>query len=258
MRDRRHDARGRSTGRPTAAGGKFGKIDGQFAPRTIEMLRSPAMAALSLTGRRILDRLEIELADHGGSENGSLPVTYDDFERFGIHRHQIKAGLAEVVVLGFVEITRQGRAGNAQYRLPTLYRLTYRHTATGNPTNEWEHIANVEEAEAIAKTSRTRAHKHRRKKISSGGQRHVSVAVTDTKSGHSHSAETATTGLSAETTTTFDISGRGKHEDDYGDTVHQNIPGAKSAIASAIMAEISDDPIETRDRAASSGRAAIH
>jgi hypothetical protein len=60
-------------------------INGQFAPRTIEMLRSPAMRALSLTGRRILDRVEIELASHGGKDNGHLPVTHTDLIEFGIH-----------------------------------------------------------------------------------------------------------------------------------------------------------------------------
>jgi hypothetical protein len=208
MQDRRHNARGRSTGRLVAGRAKFAKIDGQFAPRTIEMLRSPAMAALSLTGRRILDRLEIELADHGGAENGTLPVTYDDFERFGIHRHQIKAGLAEVVALGFVEITRQGRAGNAEFRLPTLYRLTYRNTAANNPTNEWSRITTIQDAETIAKASRKALKPKAQKQISSGGQRQVSVAVTDTKNGVCHSAETITTRFSAETTTTIDISGR--------------------------------------------------
>jgi hypothetical protein len=53
------------------------------------MLRSPAYCALSLSARRILDRLEIELADHGGADNGKLPVTYDDFVRYGLHRHAI-------------------------------------------------------------------------------------------------------------------------------------------------------------------------
>ena len=61
------------------------KIGGQFAARTISMLRSPSFGVLSLSARRVLDRLEIELADQG-MENGRLPVTYDDFHRFGLHR----------------------------------------------------------------------------------------------------------------------------------------------------------------------------
>ena len=103
------------------------------------MLRSPAYCVLSLSGRRELDRIEIEMADHGGTDNGKLPVTYDDFERYGIHRHAIGPAIREVVALGFVEITEAGRAGNAEWRKPNLFRLTYRHTKY-EPTNEWEKI----------------------------------------------------------------------------------------------------------------------
>jgi hypothetical protein len=89
-------------------------------------LRSPAYCVLSLSARRLLDRMEIELADHGGTDNGKLPVTYDDFERYGIHRHAIGPAIRELVALGFVEITEVGRAGNAEWRKPNVFRLTYR------------------------------------------------------------------------------------------------------------------------------------
>jgi hypothetical protein len=46
------------------------------------MIKSPAWSVLSLSARRVLDRIEIEHADHGGNDNGRLPVTYDDFERY--------------------------------------------------------------------------------------------------------------------------------------------------------------------------------
>jgi hypothetical protein len=49
------------------------KISGQFAWRTIEMMESPAFRVLSHSARRILDRLEIEIAHHGGNDNGRLP-----------------------------------------------------------------------------------------------------------------------------------------------------------------------------------------
>ena len=96
------------------------KIDGQFAPRTIAMLRSPAMRVLSLSGRRILDRIEIELASHGGKDNGKLPITFANFEQFGItDRHVISRGIRELCALGFVERAR-GRSGNAEHRAPNL------------------------------------------------------------------------------------------------------------------------------------------
>jgi hypothetical protein len=67
-------------------------IKGQWAWRTIAMLESPAYAVLSLSGRRILDRVEIELAHHGGNDNGRLPVTYEQFTEYGIERHSIAPG----------------------------------------------------------------------------------------------------------------------------------------------------------------------
>src|SRR5213083_2360647 len=53
--------------------GRRTTIGAQFAPRRIDMLRSPAYCALSLSARRVLDRLEIELADHGGTDTASSP-----------------------------------------------------------------------------------------------------------------------------------------------------------------------------------------
>jgi hypothetical protein len=55
------------------------RLNGQWSPRLIEMLRSPAYRALSLSGHRVVSRIEIELADHGGNDNGRLPVTKQDF-----------------------------------------------------------------------------------------------------------------------------------------------------------------------------------
>jgi len=130
-------------------------IGEQFAPHTIAMLRSPAWRTLSLSARRVLDRIEIELADHGGTDNGKLPVTYDDFVRYGIERHAIGPAIREVVALGFVEITETGRAGNADWRKPNLFRLTFRNTKYA-PTNEWLKVTE-EKAKQIARTARIAA-----------------------------------------------------------------------------------------------------
>jgi hypothetical protein len=129
-------------------------ISGQFAPRTIEMLESPAFRVLSLSGRRVLDRVEIELAHHGGTDNGNLPVTYDDFQEFGMDRHAVAPGIRECEALGFLEITQRGRAGNAEWRSPNRFRLTYRHTDRAGPTDDWRKIKSMEEAWAIARRAR--------------------------------------------------------------------------------------------------------
>jgi hypothetical protein len=134
---------------------KHRKIDGQFAARTIEMLRSPAMRALSLSGRRILDRIEIELASHGGKDNGKLPVTFADLKEFGIcNRDDIARGVRELCALGFVELTRRGRAGGGEFRTSNLFRLTYRPAHGRGPTHEWRQFETIEAAETAAHKSR--------------------------------------------------------------------------------------------------------
>jgi hypothetical protein len=179
-------------------------IDGQFAAHTIEMLKSPAWSVLSLSARRVLDRIEIEHADHGGNDNGRLPVTYDDFECYGIHRHAIAAALREIVALGFAEITERGRAGNAEFRSAHKFRLTYFRVGRAPPTNEWQRIKTVEEAQALARAARREAPQKtkvqwRKTPNLSGENRH--------RKRQFHSAQTATTGLSAGSTTTIYILG---------------------------------------------------
>jgi hypothetical protein len=137
---------------------KRGSIDGAFAWRLVEMLESPAYRALSLSAHRVMARLEIELAQHGGKaeENGKLPCTYEHFVEFGLHRHAIAPAIRELVALGFVEVSQRGCAGNAGYRQPALYRLTYRHWGSHKETtDEWRRIKTVEEAEAVAEQARS-------------------------------------------------------------------------------------------------------
>ena len=132
---RKTDITGRATGR--RFGNKRTSIGEQFAPHPIRMIRSPAWCALSLSARRVLDRIEIELASHGGTDNGKLPCTYDDLQRYGIHRHAIGPAIREAAALGFLEVTEPGRAGNADWRKPNVFRLTYRNTQNAKPTDEW-------------------------------------------------------------------------------------------------------------------------
>jgi hypothetical protein len=174
------------------------KIGGAFAPRTILMLESPAFQVLSLSAHRALARLEIEHAHHGGNDNGKLPVTKDHFIEYGIHCHAVAPALRELEALGFIEITERGRAGNAEYRRPNLFRLTYRHKERSNPTDEWTRIKTMEEAEMLARSARrTPTRKHfpvLENAECQGGNRH--------RKPKSPVAETTTTGQGAETATT--------------------------------------------------------
>jgi hypothetical protein len=90
---------------------------------------------------------------------GKLPVTFDQFVEYGIHRHSIGPGLREVRALGFVEITEHGRAGNAEWRRPNLFRLTYRRVGNARPTDEWRNIRTIEQAETIARAARQKKNK---------------------------------------------------------------------------------------------------
>ena len=130
------------------------RIGTQFAPRTIEMLESPAHRVLSLSARRILSRLEIEHAHHGGADNGQLLTTYEQFMEFEIDRHCVAPAIRELVALGFLEVTEKGRAGNAEFRRPNRFRLTFVHTNRADPTNEWQKVGSIEEARLIAKAAR--------------------------------------------------------------------------------------------------------
>jgi hypothetical protein len=136
------------------------QIASQFAWLSIEALESPAYRALSLSGHRILARIQIEHAHHGGKDNGELPVTFQDFEAYGVERSSIAPAVREVEALGFIRITQMGRSGNGEWRRPNKFALT--HLATKDnpqPPEDWKRIKTVEEAELRAKIARKSAPK---------------------------------------------------------------------------------------------------
>jgi hypothetical protein len=92
------------------------------------MLEHPGFRVLSLAAHRVLFRICIEHAHHGGKENGRLPITYDNFVDYGVHRHSIRPAIRELEALGFIKC-KVGRAGNAGYRTASLYELTFRPAA---------------------------------------------------------------------------------------------------------------------------------
>ena len=165
------------------------KISEQFSARTIRMLESPAYRALSLSAHRVLSRIEIELGHHGGADNGKLPVTYNDFVEYGVHRHAVGPAIRECVALGFLEVTEQGKAGNAEFRSPNKFRITFLYSGGAKPTHEWQRIETPEQAEAIAHDARQQKTKSRCRKTPrfGAGNHHrnakfsVPVSVTTVK-----------------------------------------------------------------------------
>jgi hypothetical protein len=176
------------------------KIGGAFAPRLVEMLESPAYRALSLSGHRVLARVEIELAHHGGTDNGRLPVTFEHFLQYGINRAAIGPAIRECVALGFLTYEK-GAAGNAEFRRPNLFGLTYRHTTRSEPTDDWRAIKTDAEAAAIADAAR-KAKQGVKKQKASAGKQTVSVSETSTEKRPLPVLETSTTVPVLETSTT--------------------------------------------------------
>jgi hypothetical protein len=153
------DARQKRRNRSGQAGGLISKskIDKPFNWRKVEMQESPAYRVLSLSARRVMDRLEIEFARHGLNpmENGILPCTYDDFVEYGVDRNAIAPAIRELVALGFVQVTRKGSAGNEAHRQVALFLLTYRHAGSDARIEDgWKRIKTMDEAEDVAKSAR--------------------------------------------------------------------------------------------------------
>jgi hypothetical protein len=129
----------------------------QWSPRLIEMLESPAYRVLSVSAHRVISRIEIEHASHGGSENGNLPVTKQNFMDYGMNDHAIAPAIREAEALGFIRMKR-GRGGNAEHRQPNRFFLTFaigRGNRSYPPTHEWRKIKTIEEAQAIANAARS-------------------------------------------------------------------------------------------------------
>jgi hypothetical protein len=130
----------------------------QWVSYPIEMLESPAYRALSLSAHMVIARVAIELAHHGGNDNGKLPVTFKQFMEYGIsHRSGIAPAIREAEALGFIKVTEHGRGGNADYRRPNLFYLTFanwRGSKAQPPSHDWRKIETVADAERIAAEAR--------------------------------------------------------------------------------------------------------
>jgi hypothetical protein len=140
---------------------KRNRINGQFSAHLVEMLESPAWSTLSRGAHQFLSRLEIELAHHGGNDNGKLPLTYANLIDYGMGRDQIAPAMREAVALGFAECTKRGRGGNADSRAPSKWRITYAHCISDQPTHEWRKIKTMLEAKAIATAARAAKDPHK-------------------------------------------------------------------------------------------------
>lgn len=168
INSRKTDAFGRSTGRRKTNGAM--KIKDVFIPYRRDMLESPAFRVLSLSAHRVLARVGLEYLSHGGTDNAELPVTFQNFQDYGMERHTIEPAIAECCALGFLEVTQKGRSGNGEFRRPNLFRITYMPMPGVAPSDEWQRFETETEAKAAAKKARGTTSEGARSLRRSGGR----------------------------------------------------------------------------------------
>ncbi len=131
------------------------RISEQFSPRPVAMQKSAPYKVLNGSELKMLDRIEIELANHGGNDNGQLPVTSRQFEEYGIRRALLAASRRALVALGFITFAPGLVAATADKRRPSLFGLTYRHMgADKEPAHSWRKVDDLDEAVRVANAAR--------------------------------------------------------------------------------------------------------
>jgi hypothetical protein len=135
-----------------------------FVSRPVELLQSPALRVLSRAAHLALLRIELELRQHGGFNNGKLIVTTQQFIDYGIPRLMVASALRELVALGLIRITERGRGGNADYRRAHRFRLNFlcgeQEAQEAPPDHLWKHFVTLREAAAVAHWARRAKDRH--------------------------------------------------------------------------------------------------
>ncbi len=134
--------------------------DQQWTWWTVEMIGSPAYRALSASAHRVIARVRIELGNHGGQDNGRLPVTHRDFHDYGIAWSAIAPAVREAEALGFIHITEHGIASAGEFTKPTIFALTHLPVDTAPATNDWNKIGSMQDAQTIATAARKELARH--------------------------------------------------------------------------------------------------
>jgi hypothetical protein len=124
--------------------------DEPFVWFTLEMLNSPAWRAMPSCAQQVVMRVAVEHMQHAGTENGKLPVTHRDFERYGTRRNSVAYAVAVAVDLGWIDVVEQGHRGVPGERRATRYALTWVDRWDGSPrSNRWKGIKTDEDAERL-------------------------------------------------------------------------------------------------------------
>src|SRR5258708_22852840 len=123
---------------------------------TGEMLESPAWRALTGNAMKVVLRIALEHLRHGGVGNGLLPVTYQDFVRWGVRRNAIREAIVVAINLGWIDKTSTGEVPwHGDIRRPSTFALTWLPQHNGAPaSNRWTRIKSDADAKAAIKAAK--------------------------------------------------------------------------------------------------------
>jgi hypothetical protein len=96
--------------------------DKPWAKLFVDLITGDAWRGLSVNARRALDALIAQHFRYRQTDNGSLQISYRQFEKAGVTRRMIAPAIRELKSVGLIE-TRQGTPRNGLMRRPLLYRL---------------------------------------------------------------------------------------------------------------------------------------
>jgi hypothetical protein len=150
------------------------ECEAPFAQLPLSLVGGVVLSALSITARRVLDRLIAEHLKHGGRENGRLHVSYRQLAQWTrANDGNIPPALAELVDLGLLVITHGERVAGSSKVAPNVYRLTFfpdhEDAASTDEWRRWEPSRGAPPAAWDAAASRAReAVKAARKRRTTG------------------------------------------------------------------------------------------
>jgi hypothetical protein len=132
---------------------------------TREIIESPAWRALSHSAQKVIFRIALEHLAHGGGLNGQLPVTYRDFQDYGVGKASIYEGLSEALELGLIERIDAGHQAWGEFKgRPATYALGWLPLHNGRPALDcWRRFERLDEAKAAAAGARKRVATERRR-----------------------------------------------------------------------------------------------
>lgn len=169
--NRKANKTGRSTGSYASSRDKTRLGPPQGEPwfwLTIQIVESHSFRSLSRAAMLCFFRLMIEHRNHAGIQNGRLPCTYLDFEKYGVRRRSIAPALDELEAVGMIERTRIGRLlPDGASGAPSLYRITMIPSVTDtglvDATNDWKKFLTINQCNDAIENFRKAALQKRRK-----------------------------------------------------------------------------------------------